>query len=125
MIGCDIRSMSDETKAILMNKDVIEINQDPAARQPFLSKSSGPHARTYLRLLENGDIAVGMFNLSDEEAELSFDLDDIGFTDFYNIDVHMKDLWSKEETDLDGREYKAVIAAHGCKLFRVSLKSRL
>lgn len=29
MIGCDVRNMSDETKKILLNKKVIEIDQDP------------------------------------------------------------------------------------------------
>ena len=30
MIGCDIRNMSEETKSILMDKDIIAVNQDPA-----------------------------------------------------------------------------------------------
>ena len=30
MIGCDIRHMDEQTRTILMNKEVLAINQDPA-----------------------------------------------------------------------------------------------
>lgn len=39
MIGCDIREMSDETRRILMNDEMIRINQDPLCRQPYKVKT--------------------------------------------------------------------------------------
>ena len=39
MIGCDIREMSDETRRILMNDEMIRINQDPLCRQPYKVKN--------------------------------------------------------------------------------------
>jgi len=35
MMGCDVRDMSDATKTILMNKDIIAIDQDPLGKQGF------------------------------------------------------------------------------------------
>ena len=35
MIGCDIRSMDHETRSILMNQDVLDINQDPRTTKPL------------------------------------------------------------------------------------------
>ena len=35
MIGCDVRSMDETTKSILLNKDLISIDQDPLGKQGF------------------------------------------------------------------------------------------
>ena len=67
MIGCDIRSMSEETKQILMNREIIAINQDPEGRQPYIvggvHTMFGINAYCWVKLLNNGDFAIGMFNL--------------------------------------------------------------
>ena len=66
MIGCDIRSMNEETKAILGNEELIRINQDSACRQPVKLQGiwAGDDMVLYARQLENGDVAIGLFNMS-------------------------------------------------------------
>ncbi|HCA34508.1 MAG TPA: alpha-galactosidase, partial [Lachnospiraceae bacterium] len=60
MIGCDIRNMSESTRAILTNKDVIAINQDPDYNQAYTAeqyKGQWPEASDfpiYVKLLANG-----------------------------------------------------------------------
>ena len=36
MIGCDIREMSEGAKAILTNKELIAIQQDPRCNRPYI-----------------------------------------------------------------------------------------
>jgi alpha-galactosidase len=71
MIGCDVRSMSQATKDILMNRELIAVNQDPMGAQGFrIGKAF--HGRNrgeiWAKPLEDGSIAVGMFNLSEMDA---------------------------------------------------------
>ena len=77
MIGCDIRNMTDETKKILTNKEVLRVDQDAAYRQPFFlnsmpyepNKDRGPGEAFWnyypldcpimARFLDDGEIALG------------------------------------------------------------------
>merc|ERR1712048_1178125 len=64
IMGNDLRKVPPESKAILQNKDAIAISQDAKGkmgiRHPsYTSKSS---SQVWFRELENGDIAVGLYN---------------------------------------------------------------
>lgn len=132
MIGCDIRKMSDATKEILMNKDVLAINQDAAYNQAF---NAGPSAKKgsedehpiYVRLLDNGDYAIGMFNFSDEPASrwnTYLLLDVIGLPESTGKTLLVKDLWSGEEQKVTNGLFTTPVPAHGCRLFRAKVVDR-
>ena len=72
--------MSDETRRILMNDEMIRINQDPLCRQPYKVKNHAwnDNVLIYVKALANGDLAIGMFNLSDEKSRAAMNLDEIG-----------------------------------------------
>lgn len=123
MIGCDIRSMSEETKSILMNREVIAINQDPAGRQPFLLH--GGHelydlkAYIWAKLLNNGDFAIGMFNMEENASHMTFSAADLGFGRTSGRRLVLTDLWTGEEQPmLGGIEVAMSVEGHGCKMFR-------
>ena len=120
MIGCDIRDMSPEIAAILKNKEVIAIDQDPAYGQVF--RVTGDEDRfVWARLLANGDYAIGMVNLSDTPWRASFALSDMGINGTCQRKLAMKELWSGEETaSLEGY-FMTDIAPHDCKLYRAKV----
>lgn len=64
MIGCDTRNMTDETRAILMNRELLAVNQDPLGVQAM---ALGKHrnVQVWHKPLADGSIAVGIFNLSE------------------------------------------------------------
>ena len=80
MIGCDIRDMSEATKATLMNRELLAIDQDEDLRQVIKIHGiwSGAEQTNYARFLSNGDIAIGCFNFSDGRAGVRFNLDEFG-----------------------------------------------
>ncbi len=117
IIGCDIRSMSQETKDILMNKEVIAINQD-AWCQPFIINNQkwepnterGPKDPFYkvyptdqvmfAKYLNDGDIAIGIFNFADRRmthgaVTVNFDL--LGLPVETGKRVEVTDLWTGEK----------------------------
>ena len=97
MIGCDVRNMNKETFDILSNKELIKINQDADCRQVFkLSLYSGNNIKAYARNLENGDIAVGFFNLTDKKVTVKFLLDELGLPVSTGKTLEMHEVWNGE-----------------------------
>ena len=117
IIGCDIRNMDDETKNILLNKDVIAVNQDPGARQPF---RVGYDA--WVRYLDNGDIAVLRVNPGDTERHIYAELPDLGITLETGKKLLVRDLWTKEEFIVSNssseHSLSGATAPHTSRMFR-------
>lgn len=147
MIGCDIRNMTDETKKILMNRDIIAVNQDLGGKQPFFvnsnytwqineaRKSTEPFYSNYpvenpiiAKYLDNGDIAMGMFNLSDtplyhNDIVVHFDM--LGMPVNSDKEFEITELWSGEIT----RSSNDIIALgncepHTCRIFRARVVNK-
>ena len=125
MIGCDVRNMTDETKTILMNREVISVSQDDACNQIILRRQQSTEQFIACRLLENGDVAVGIFNMGDVESarRCSWLLpNDFGWTAESGTKLLLRDLWTGEEKLLeDNIIHEEAQAPHSCRLFRLSL----
>ncbi len=98
MIGCDIRSMDEATKKILMNPEMIAINQDPLCRQPvkLAGHWGGKDLLLYARYLAGGRIALGFFNMSDQKQTVRLNLDELGLPMSTGKTLAMKSVWSDE-----------------------------
>ena len=144
MIGCDIRDMDEATRSILLNKEVIAINQDPKGCQPFFAKSfifkandarksdEQPHFLEYpldipiiAKYLDNGDIAVGMFNFTESKASrwnLTLTSDMLGLPLNCGKTFEAVDLWTGETVkSFNGVLEINAIEPHACRLFRVKI----
>ncbi len=146
MIGCDIRDMDDATKEILLNKDVIAINQDPKGCQPFFANNyiwkandarksdTEPHFISYpldvpmiAKYLDDGDIALGIFNFMDTPANewhTTVTCDNLGLPLNCGKTFEATELWTgKTYQSFNGTiRLNEEIPAHGCLLFRVKIK---
>ncbi len=129
MLGSDIREMDEETKSIIMNEDLIAINQDRRGAQPFIGNDvwmqfyKYPYAPVVARLLDNGDIAVGIFNLSDDERRMDFRGDQFGLDRSTRVRLLAKDLWTKEEFEIHNYTYVTRLKPHTCQIFRIKVVS--
>ncbi len=140
MIGCDIRNMSDETKAILMNKEVLSLNQDDGFRQPFFldpmrfepREDRGPDdpyykqypqdVATMARYLDNGDIALGFFNFRDEKSHTWFTMDNVGLPVTTGKTIVATDLWTGEVIKPRNGVFDfGYLDPHACKLMRCKI----
>ncbi len=127
MIGCDIRTMSDATRATLFNPEMIAINQDAAGRMAF-SVSDGntgwnDPAQSFVlgRLLDNGDVAIGLFNLADGDGLLHFSAEDFGLARGTGKTLALHDVWTGEEPALENEVFHCMVPAHGCRVFRAGV----
>ncbi len=131
MIGCDIRNMDDDTVKILTNKEIIGINQDKELNRPFRLRSGDTmeddhEVRVYAKILENGDIALGFFNFSDNRVHNRFvTLDMIGLDADTDIEITVKNLWTGEYNKVINDTVKvSVIEPHASEIYRISIKQK-
>lgn len=120
MIGCDIRDMNEETKNILMNHEIIEINQDIAGRQPFLAWNEDGRI-TWVKLLDNGDYAIGLFNMSDNTAYCHCEFWDIGLPKLSGYSLRIRDLWNKKDLGNFKEHFGQWLEPHDCMMLRARL----
>ena len=114
LIGTDVRRMSDATRAILGNRELLAVDQDPLGRQARLLRSEeGLHL--LVKPLAGGDLAVGVFNERDDEGECRLDWDRLGAGARRLV---ARDLWTGRERRVGGLEGSGV-APHATEVWRL------
>jgi len=126
MIGCDIRNANQVTKDILQNKDLIAINQDPEARGAYRIKVepnwfNEKDAFVLVKALENGDLAIGLFNFSDNTRELTVQFWDMGIPAASSAALSMYDCWEHKELGVFKERFAAHVPSGDCVVLRAKL----
>jgi alpha-galactosidase len=112
--GNDLRTMSDETRAILTNREVIAIDQDALGKEGLpLSRNGGQEIWT--RPLAGGAVAVGLFNRGEEAASMSVALADLKLA----TSARARDLWAHQDVQPVNGRITVMVPRHGVALFRV------
>ena len=115
LAGNDLSKMSPATLAMLTNKEVIAVDQDPLGKQGDRVSAVGP-TEIWSKPLSNGAQAVALFNRSETEKSISFRPRDIGFAKSFKL----RDLWQGREVTAAGDTYTATVPAYGAVLLKVS-----
>ncbi|WP_019909447.1 glycoside hydrolase family 27 protein [Paenibacillus sp. HW567] len=126
MIGSDIRKASRETKNILQNRDLIAINQDVEGRGAYRIKPEPQWFHTddvfmLVKVLAGGDLAIGFFNLSDGQREMSLQFWDMGIPYASGKSLSLYDCWEQQEIGVYRERYAPVVPAHDCLIVRAKL----
>ena len=116
MISSDVRNMSNETKELYLNKDMIAINQDSLGVQGHrISDKDGKQVWT--KPLKNGDIAVALLNNNSSTQTVECNFADLGVEG----EVEVRDAWKKK--DLGPLSHVSIeLPAHGSALLRLVVK---
>ena len=115
ILGNDVRNMSDETKAILTNRDLIAIDQDKLGVQGlrFLIREGLEY---WFKPLSNGDWAMTIFNPTRQSLSCSLNWQDFNITD---------EEVSKRSTAFDQNVYKIKNLWTGRMEGKTTLKSKI
>jgi len=126
MIGCDIRNMTDSTKEILLNKDIIAINQDIECRGPFCIRQWNNPEKVFalVKPLHGGEYAIGFFNFGDQKSEMSLQFYDIGLPYSSGRGLELYDCYSHQTIGTFTERYAAQIDSHDCLMFRAKVVKR-
>ena len=115
LAGNDIRSMSDDTKEILLNKELIAIDQDKLGRQGTRVTKDG-RTETWMKPLSNGDMAVAMFNRDDRDQLMIVKWSDLGITGKHEV----RDIWHHADRGRIKDLFEAEVSSHGAVVIRVA-----
>ncbi len=90
--GNDLRNMKPEIVAILTNREVIAIDQDPLGKQGRRIRDDGD-LEVWSKEMSGGRRAVALFNRSGHEADIRVTWKEIGMTG----EQHVRDLWEHKD----------------------------
>ena len=118
MIGCDVRMMDDETKALLTNREVLVVNQDPLGIPARRVRASGG-GEVWKKPLADGSIAVALINRGAEGKEIRVKAGDIGLLD---ASKSVRNLWKQEDLAPFTWEMTVRAEPHETILLRVQME---
>ena len=115
LIGCDISKLDDFTLNLLTNDEVIAVDQDVLGKQAqqLIKKDT---YQVWMKKLENGTYAIGIFNTSEESQNISFKWSDLGIKGSNKI----RDLWRQQDSSVSPVEFSGKVAPHGVTLIKVA-----
>jgi len=114
--GNDLRTMTPEIKAILTNREVIAVDQDPLGSQGRRVWKDG-NLEVWSKELKDGSRAVVLFNRGAEEHEITVSWDQIGYPN--HLSAAVRDLWAGKDLGRFTSSFKAPVASHGVVMVTV------
>src|SRR5438128_3491196 len=115
--GNDVRSMSDATRTILTNPEVIAVDLDPLGFQATLAVDHGNGLQVWFKpLAATGARAVGLLNRGDATATITVDWNAINLG---AGDATVRDLWAHADRGSFRDNYSVSVGPHEMALLRV------
>jgi alpha-galactosidase len=114
MAGNDLARMSEETKSILLNREVIAVDQDALGRAGDRVWQEGP-LEVWAKPLSGGDVAVGLVNQTTSPTHVTMSLADVGI----NGEAQAHDLWEHKDLGVVRGSYTAEVPGHGIVMLRL------
>ncbi|MEV5650973.1 glycoside hydrolase family 27 protein [Nocardia sp. NPDC052254] len=115
LAGNDIRTMSERTRAILTNRGVVAIDQDPLVATPV---AVGGDDRILAKRLADGSVALALFNTADRPTTIETSTTAVGLES--GRAYRFGDLWSGAARTGTGPIVAADIPAHGVTLLHIT-----
>jgi alpha-galactosidase len=118
ILGNDITSMTQATKDIILNKEVIAVDQDSAGIQGTkIKSSSGLDVWSKPLGSKTGDTkAVALFNRNGSAADITVNFSDIGLSG----EVTVRDLWAKTDKGKFTNSFTMNVPSHGTAMLKIS-----
>jgi len=114
--GNDLRTMSDETKEILTNKEVIAVDQDSLGKQGIKVRDDGDF-EVWVKQLSDGSRAVVLFNRSLKDKTMKVKWEEMGYPSY--VKAMVRDLWEHKNMGEFTGKYSAKVPSHGAVMIKV------
>jgi alpha-galactosidase len=114
LLGNELTRLDAFTRNLLVNDEVIAVDQDPAGRAARKLWSEKGW-EIWVRELEDGRYAVGVFNFSDQYGSLQL----AGLVPMLKTGAPLRDLWRQKNLGRLTTSFAAQVPAHGVLLLTV------
>jgi alpha-galactosidase len=115
LLGCDVTKLDDFTLNLLTNDEVIAIDQDSLGRQARRVSAVGI-SEIWAKPLEDGSLAVGLFNRSEIPETISVSWKDLGLVGPRAI----HDVWRQVSLGVDPSGFSSLVPRHGVRLLKIT-----
>jgi alpha-galactosidase len=120
LLSCNLTMLDEFTIGLLTNDEVLEINQDPLGIQATTIKSTFSipgliGTRVLAKKLEDGSMAVGLFNLGRFSCSVSIEWNRLGLEGMHSV----RDLWRQKDLGEFSGKFSAKVAPHGVLLVKI------
>jgi alpha-galactosidase len=124
--GNDLRKMSPQTREILTNKEMIDIDQDERGIAAF--KMVLPDSlEVWVKPLKNNELALCFFNRTGSTKKLNLNWKDLVITDSQSgLNIHfdsqtftLRDVWLKKDVGLTDKKLVRDLAPHDVVVLRL------
>ena len=112
----DITHLDPFTVNVLSNAEVIAVDQDSLGRQARIVRKTDDEF-VLAKPMEDGSVAVGLFNLSETPREITAEAADLGLS--ASGPLRVRDLWRWKELGTVTGRYTATVARRGVMLIRM------
>jgi hypothetical protein len=115
LLGCDLTRLDDFTLNLITNDEVLAINQDAlgAQAQRIIEDRN---IQVWVKPMEDGSKAVGIFNLGEQPANYSLILKNIGI----ERPASARDLWRQKDLGVLHDSFTSIIPSHGVTFVRLT-----
>jgi alpha-galactosidase len=107
--GNDVANMSADTKAILLNKDVIAVDQDKLGRQGRRIAKDG-NGEVWVRTLADGKRAALLFNRGETPVKLTVNWAQLDYPASQSL--KLRNLWTHRDLGAMKGSYSAKVEPH-------------
>ena len=114
LAGNDLTHMSETTREILTNPEVIAVDQDPKGIEGHRVWQEGP-LEIWVKPLIHHSLAVGLFNRSLSSLRMTVHFKDVGMPQ----SVQVRDLWARKDLGFFHNSFSAEVLSHGVVLVKL------
>jgi alpha-galactosidase len=109
----DITRLDDFTLSLLTNDEIIDVNQDPLGK-PGRRVAKNGDLEVWVKEMEDGSKAIGLFNRGTGPAEVTASWADVGVQGGQKV----RDLWRQKDLGVFTDSFTAYVARHGVVMVR-------
>lgn len=120
LLGCPLDQLDEFTLNLLTNDEVLAVNQDTLGRQAKsrLVGTADVNSKVLAKDLDDGSIAVGLFNLGNEPNEVKVTWQQLGISG-QSRHAGIRDLWRQKNLDSYADGFSAIVRPHGVILVKI------
>lgn len=141
MLGADLRGLSEEYRALLTNRYLLDIDQDEECRPPYLVRKGSVFVSNtdpqpgefpwkeipdtsyvFLRHLKDRQFALAFINLANQEAEIHCEFADLGLPPASGTGLRLHDVFKDEDGGLITDSFNPRVKGHDMQLYLCTLE---
>jgi len=114
MLGCDVSNMTEATKTILLNKEIIAIDQDPLGKQAFrVMRKDGFEA--WKKPLSGNRVAIAFLNRNSKEGSVTVTPEQLELDP--DIKYETYDVWLHKKVNQAASAFSSIMKSHECQVY--------